>query len=86
MKFNISAFLPLVMKLGDYLKSGFEHYVALKATGTSLSPDMLSAFIAMQMAGWNPDFQGKKLLDDETRQAAARFLAGVIMNMVNEKR
>ena len=86
MKFNIAAFLPLVAKLGDYLKSGFEHYVALKASGTSLSPDMLAAFLVMQMASWNPDFQGKKLLDDETRQAAARFLAGVIMNMVNDKR
>jgi hypothetical protein len=86
MKFNISAFLPLVMKLGDYLKSGFEHYVALKASGTELSADMLGAFIAAQMGTWHPDFQGKKLLDEDTRQAAGRFLAGVILNMVNDKR
>jgi hypothetical protein len=81
MKFQAAALLPLVMKLGDYLKVGFEHYVALKASGTNMTPDMLSAFIAMQMSSWNPDFQGKKLLDDETRQAAARFLAGVAMNL-----
>ena len=81
MKFQAAALLPLVMKLGDYLKVGFEHYVALKASGTNMTPDMLSAFIAMKMSSWNPDFQGKKLLDDETRQAAARFLAGVAMNL-----
>lgn len=81
MKFQAAALLPLVMKLGDYLKSGFEHYVALKSAGTDMSPDMLSAFIAMQMTSWSPEFQGKKLLDEETRHAAARFLAGVAMNL-----
>jgi hypothetical protein len=81
MKFQAAALLPLVMKLGDYLKVGFEHYVALKASGTTLSPDMLAAFIATQMSTWNPDFQGKKLLDEETRLAAARFLAGVATNL-----
>jgi hypothetical protein len=86
MKLNIAAFLPLVTKLGDYLRVGFDHYVALKASGTELSADMLGAFLAMQMGSWNPDFQGKKLLDDETRQAAARFLAGVILNLANDKR
>lgn len=81
MKFQAAALLPLVMKLGDYLKVGFEHYVALKAAGTNMTPDMLAAFISMQMTSWNPDFQGKKLLDEETRHAAARFLAGVAMNL-----
>jgi hypothetical protein len=86
MKLNIAAFLPLVTKLGDYLKVGFDHYVALKATGTEMSADMLGAFLGIKMTTWNPEFQGKHLLDDETRQAAARFLAGVILNLVNEKR
>lgn len=81
MKFQAAALLPLVMKLGDYLKVGFEHYVSLKASGTTMSPDMLAAFICMQMSSWNPDFQSKKLLDDETRMAAARFLAGVAVNL-----
>lgn len=86
MKFNLAAFLPLISKLGDYLKLGFDHYVALKASGTSLSPDLLAAFIGMKMTTWQPELQGKKLLDDETRTAAARFLAGVIINMVSDKR
>ena len=73
MKFQAAALLPLVMKLGDYLKVGFEHYVSLKASGTTMSPDMLAAFICMQMSSWNPDFQ--------TRMAAARFLAGVAVNL-----
>jgi hypothetical protein len=81
MKFQAAALLPLVMKLGDYLRVGFDHYVAMKASGTNMTPDMLAVFLTMQMSTWNPDFQGKKLLDDETRQAAARFLAGVAMNL-----
>jgi hypothetical protein len=40
----------------------------------------------MKMTAWQPELQGKKLLDDETRMAAGRFLAGVIINMVSEKR
>ena len=53
----------------------------MKASGTNMTPDMLAVVLTMQMSTWNPDFQGKKLLDDETRQAAARFLAGVAMNL-----
>ena len=86
MKFNAMSFLPLISKLGDYLKLGFEHYVHLKAAGTELTPDLLGAFICMKMSSWNPELQGKRLLDDETRAAASRFLAGVIINMVSDKR
>jgi hypothetical protein len=85
-KFSLASFFPLISKLGDYLKIGFEHYVAMKASGTDLSPDLLAAFIGMKMTAWQPELQGKKLLDDETRMAAGRFLAGVIINMVSEKR
>jgi hypothetical protein len=81
MKWNPMAMLPLVGKLGEYLKEGFEHYVALLASGQKLSPDMLAVFLCMKMASWNPQISGKNLLDDETRQAAARFLAGVAINM-----
>jgi len=85
-KFNAMSFLPLISKLGDYLKIGFDHYVALRASGTQLSPDVLGVFIAMKMSTWDPELQGKKLMDDETRVAASRFLAGVIINMVSDKR
>ena len=81
MKFNLVSFFPLISKLGDYLKVGFDHYVALKASGTDLTPDLLAVFLSMKMANWNPQISGKNLLDDETRQAAARFLAGVAINM-----
>ncbi|NBV53899.1 MAG: hypothetical protein EBR83_10355 [Verrucomicrobia bacterium] len=86
MKFNAMSFLPLISKLGDYLKLGFDHYVSLKASGTQLTPDLLGTFICMKMVAWDPEIQGKKLLDDETRVAASRFLAGVIINMVSDKR
>ena len=40
----------------------------------------------MKMTVWDPEVGGKKLFDSETRTAAARFLAGVIVNMVSDKR
>ena len=86
MKFNLVSFFPLISKLGDYLKVGFDHYVALKASGTDLTPDLLAVFLSMKMTVWDPEVGGRKLFDAETRTAAARFLAGVIVNMVSDKR
>jgi len=81
MKWNPMAMLPLVSKLGEYLKEGFEHYALLLASGQRLTPEMLAVFLSMKMANWNPQMNGKPLMDDDTRQAAARFLAGVAINM-----
>lgn len=82
MKWNAMALLPLVTKLGEYLKEGFEHYAALKLQGQDLTPEMLTLWMSLKMSAWDPQFNGKKLLDNETRTAAARFLAGVAINMV----
>ncbi len=41
---------------------------------------MIAAFLQMKMTDWNPQVGGKVLIDDETRAAAARFLAGVAVN------
>ncbi len=81
MKWNSMALLPLVSQLGEHLKTAFEHYVALKASGVTVTTDTLAGFILIKMASWNPTAAGKPLLDDETREAAARFLAGVAINL-----
>jgi hypothetical protein len=81
MKWNPIALLPLVSKLGEYLKEGFEHYVAMRASGTTLTTEALTMFLYMKLQSWAPTVNGKNLLDDETRQAAARFMAGVAINL-----
>lgn len=81
MKWNSMALLPLVTQLGEHLKTAFEHYVALKQSGTELTADHLSLFLLSKMTTWNPTVGGKPLLDDETRASAARFLAGVAINL-----
>ena len=76
---------PLIGKLGEYLKIGFDHYSRLQIQGQSLPPDALSLFLLLQMKDWNPTIEDKPLLDDETKKAAARFLAGVAINLFTEK-
>ena len=81
MKFSKSKLIPLVLRLGDYLKEGFDHYVALKSSGVEVDPDIISLFIAEQMSDWHPKINGKEILDSETKHAAARFVGGVAYNL-----
>ena len=81
MKFNTTALIPLVSKLGKFLQAGFEHYIAMKAMGMDPSAEALAAFLEDQMDDWNPSVRGSKLLDPETKAACARFLGGVAFNM-----
>ena len=80
---NMSQMLPLVTQLGTYLKTGIDHYSDLRAAGGSASPDMVAVFLKEKMSAWNPKVGKKELLDDETKTAAARFLAGVAINFSN---
>ena len=81
MKFNQAALLPLVMKLGELLKVGFDHYVALRAAGVEVTVEIITGFLCVKLADWDPVVGGRHLLDEPTRQAAARFLAGVASNL-----
>ncbi len=84
-KFPKHKIIPLVLKLGDYLRSGFDHYVALQVSGIPVDADVLSAFISIQMNDWEPKMNGKDLLDPETKQACARFLAGIAYNIAKKE-
>ena len=81
MSFNKMKMLPLVAKLGEYLKEAFDHYVEMKAKGIEVNADTVSAFMAEQMKSWDPQINNKTLLDPETRKAACRFVAGVATNL-----
>jgi hypothetical protein len=73
--------IAMVIQLGQYLKTGMDHYSNLKMTGQMAGPDAVAAFLLEKMKGWDPKVSGKGLLDEPTRAAAARFLAGVAVNL-----
>jgi hypothetical protein len=77
---SLPKLLPLIQQIGNYLKMGADHYADLRSAGQEASPDVIALFLQMKMSDWNPEVGGKTLLDDETRAAAARFLAGVAVN------
>jgi hypothetical protein len=81
MKFNKMKMLPLVAKLGEYLKIGFEYYPLLESADLEQKTELLNFYLSEKMADWNPQINGKVLLDDETRAAASRFVAGVAVNL-----
>jgi hypothetical protein len=86
MKFDASTLIPLVAKLGGYLRSGFDQYVDLKGAGIEPSPELISTFIELKMTTWNPRVKGRELLDPETRTACARFVGGVAFNIASAQR
>ncbi len=73
-------FLPLVQQLGAYLKMGMDHYADLRTAGKDASPEIIAYFLGEKMKSWNPKIKDQALLDDATREAGARFLAGVAIN------
>lgn len=72
--------LPLLGKLGGYLKEAAEHLAQMQKVGQGTTPEVLAAFVEDRMAGWDPDVKGVKILDPGTRAAAARLLAGIAIN------
>lgn len=78
----IAKFLPIAQQIGTYLKMGMDHYADLRAAGKDASPDIVAFFLREKMQTWDPQISGKSLLDDATRDAGARFLAGVAINFV----
>lgn len=77
MTFSTANMLPLVMQLGGYLKAAADHYANLKALGNAPDPDLLASFILLKLNDWHP---ASLKLDDKTKAAGARFLAGLVIS------
>jgi hypothetical protein len=73
--------LSIAPKLAELLKAAVAHYGDLRAAGMVVTPDILAAYLAVQVSGWHPSIVGKPVLDDETRGSMCRFLAGVAFNL-----
>lgn len=80
---NVAQMLPLITKLGEYMKLAIDHYAVLKATGADADPAVLAVFLSEKMRSWDPKVGRVSVLDGDTRDAAARFLAGVAVNLAN---
>ena len=81
MTFSPSMLLTIAPKLADLLKVAVQHYGELRASGGEVTADGLALFLSFKVADWNPSISGKAALDDETRTAMCRFLAGVAYNL-----
>lgn len=79
--FSTVAMLPLVSKLGEYLRLAGEHAQRVAGSGQAV-PDVIAAVVEAKMADWKPTINGRDVFDAETRRACARFLAGVAVNVV----
>lgn len=86
MSLSLPKILPLAQQIGGYLKMAADHYVVLHNIGKEASAEVVAAFLQVKMADWDPKISGKTLLDDDTREAAARFLAGVAVNYAKAER
>ena len=81
MSVSAASLIPLLSQMGSYFKMGLDHYAALRAAGGTITPDALAVVIYLKMAPWEPKIGGRAVLDDGTREAASRLLAGLIINM-----
>lgn len=71
--------IPHLTPLGNILSAAFRHYVMLKEAGQEASVEILTVYLHEKMAGWAPKVGDTELLDEPTREAGARFLAGIVV-------
>jgi hypothetical protein len=71
-----------VTQFAQYLKLGIDHYSDLRAAGKDAGPEVVAIFLRAKIEDWDPKINGNSLLDPTTRDAAARFLAGIAVNFV----
>lgn len=76
-----STFLQFGPKVAAFFKEASATYGAMAESGEAPSPDMLAMLVLAKMEGWNPKVRGTNVLDDETKAAGARFLAGIVCSI-----
>lgn len=89
MKINTFKMLPLAKSLLEFLQTGVnEGAVILDENGVTVDTDKAREQIAqklvLSMKEWKPEYQGKNLLDEPTKLAGARFLAGVATSLLKQ--
>jgi hypothetical protein len=91
MKINTFKMLPLAKSLLEHLQTGIDKgMVYIDHTGVVIDEqnvrNHITAQLVAEMKEWKPLYQNKELLDEDTRLAGARFLAGISMSLLRDKK
>jgi len=73
--------LPFVAELGKYLKMGLDHYADLREAHKVADPEIIAAYLRVKIDKWEPEIGGRRMLDTHTKDAGARFIAGIACNL-----
>ena len=89
-RFKTFALLPIAKSLFEYLEMAIdhglvysdEHHICIdgKLMKTHIAEKVLDG-----MKNWTPIFNGIEVLDEETKEAGSRFLAGIAYSYLSKK-
>ena len=87
MKLKAFAMLPFAKSLLGFLQIALaKGAIIISEKGISIQEEQLkealNEILVEEMKNWNPEYNGKKILDNKTKLAGARFLAGVACSML----
>ncbi len=90
MKLNSFKMLPFARELLSFIQEGIDAgSVIIDTKGVSISSEDIQKQIAekltLKMKNWKPKYEGKDVLDDQTKLAGARFLSGVAYGLLKGK-
>jgi hypothetical protein len=83
---TVSKLFPALTSLRDYLVLTVDAVEATLRTGRTLSADQAAKWLEQQMIQdkWSPVINGVAVLDEPTRKAGARFLAGIALALTRK--
>lgn len=90
MKLNSFKMLPFAKDLLVFLQEGLnDGVIIIDEIGLTIDENQAREKIAQKivkkMITWQPKYENTALLDEPTRLAGARFLAGVVFSMLKDK-
>jgi hypothetical protein len=90
MKINTFKMLPLAKSLLEFLQTGVDAgSIIFDEQGIAIdlekSREQIADKLIVQMKNWKPIYQDKELLDEPTRIAGARFLAGIAISLLKKE-
>jgi orotate phosphoribosyltransferase len=81
MKISVYSMLPFGKSLLQFLETAINAGVSVSDGAIAIDRDTMAQQIVeklkIEMKDWQPQINGVAVLDDETKLAAAKFLAGV---------
>lgn len=70
-------FVGMAPRIATFFKEASVIYASMQEGDVEPTPDLVAMMLEMKMADWNPKVKGVSLLDEDTKAAGARFLAGI---------